>query len=124
MRSVIAVGVVAALVVIGFVVRNRRRRLPKPVELLKPAVEVDRLGPKEVIGFFKRPEFLEQLRKFPNKIAVATKNRMPDGRTCIILTLFDTIVNKVEEPLMVYHVKNVEGELLQLFGDKDMLVIK
>ena len=120
MRTVVIGGVafVALSLTIGWLlVKNRRSVMPKPIK-------VDRLGVEDVVGFFKRPESLELLKATPDKIAVALKDKQGDERILITLTLFDKATNEVEKPLALYSVKNVDVELQNLFGDKDMLVIK
>jgi len=120
MRTVVIGGgalVALSLTVVWLLVKNRRSVMPKPIK-------VDRLGVADVVGFFKRPASLERLEASPDKIAVALKDKQDGDRTLITLTLFDKSTNEVEKPLALYSVKNVDVELRNLFGDKDMLVIK
>ena len=120
MRTIVIGGVALvalSLTVAWLVVKNRRRAMPK-------TIKADRLGVEDVVGFFKRQKSLESLRASPDKIAVALKDKQDGGRVLITLTLFDKGTNEVEKPLALYSVKTVDVELLNLFGDKDMLVIK
>jgi hypothetical protein len=120
MRTVVVGGItlaVASLAAVWFLLKNRHGTMPMPIK-------VDRLGVEDVVGFFKRTESLGRLKVSPDKIAVALKDTHDDGRTLITLTLFDKATNEVEKPLAIYSVKDVDVQLLNLFGDKDMLVIK
>lgn len=126
MQTVVIGGVALvalSLTVWGLVIKNGRGAKNGRGEMPEP-INVDRLGVKDVVGFFSRPEAFERLKSSPDKMAVAMKNNQDGGRTLITLTLFDKATNEVEKPLALYSVKDVDVELQNLFGDKDMLVIK
>lgn len=120
MRTMVIGGialVALSLTAVWLVLKNRRGAMPEPIK-------VDRLGVEEVVGFFRRPEVAALLKASSDKIAVALKDKQDGGQTLITLTLFDKATNGVDKSLALYSVKDVDVELLNLFGDKDMLVIK
>ena len=116
----ITVGVVAGVVAVALIAVILSKMKKRPAE----AIEVDFLSLKDVVGFFKKPSTLEKLKASPDKLAVAVREGLGDGKTDVVLTLFDAKSNAVEMPLAVYRAKEIGPELLKLFGDKDMIVIK
>ena len=115
-------GVALLLVAAGlyFYIKKRKRSALKAIEVF----DVDTVTLHDLVEFFKRPESICILKQSPDKIAVSIKEKIQTGRTNVILTLFDKTTNRIEQPLAVYSAKAVDPELLSLYGDKDMIVIK
>lgn len=114
----VAIAIAAVILVsAALLIKTRRRSVIEPID-------IDVLGLKDVIGFFRQPETMNLLKQSQDRLAVAIKEKHANERTNVILTLFDKVTNTAGQPLAVYSAKEIDIELMSLFGDKDMLVIK
>lgn len=88
--------------------------------------EVEILKMEDVIIFFKKKEIIDKLKSDNNLMAVAIKEKdKKEGKYNIVLTLFD---KAKEEPLLdsnygLFKAKDIDKDLKNAFGDKDMLIL-
>lgn len=78
----------------------------------------------DALSFFRQEEVLKKLRENESSLAVAVKNKLKSGETELTLTIFDKKLNEVMEPLAIYRIKDVSEDLMQAFGNNDMIVLK
>lgn len=88
--------------------------------------EIDLLKMEEVIVFFRKKEVLEKLKSNENIIAVAIKEDKKDYYH-IICTLYDKqkddILN-INGCSLIFKTKNIDKDLKNAFGDKDMIILQ
>lgn len=87
--------------------------------------EVDILKMEDVIIFFKKKEILDKLKSNNNFLAVAIKENKKDYYK-ITLTLYDEktedILN-IDNCILAFKAKDIDTDLKNAFGDKDMIVL-
>lgn len=82
---------------------------------------------KNVISFFRDSTRLRKLQADQNRIAVTIKEKLESGNYNVVNCLFDTEKNQVvdaETDAEVINAAELDSDMLEHFGDKDMLVIK
>lgn len=89
-----------------------------------PPKKVKLLTFKEVIAFFRQPEVMEVLKTTPDAIAVAIQEKKEDGVTSVILCSYNKNSNKIVFPFAHYECDSLDEELVRVFGDKNMIVLK
>ncbi len=87
-------------------------------------IEVDSLGMREIITFFKSPGNMAKIKEKESFIAVAIKESSTSEKTKITACIFDKDKGEVVFPLKAWNVKIIEPELKDAFGDKSMLVLQ
>ena len=91
--------------------------------------EVDILKMEDVIRFFKNKEVFDKLVSDNNLMAVAIKETIKENKKDyykIILTLYDEktedILN-IDNCILAFKAKDIDTDLKNAFGDKDMIVL-
>ena len=122
MNSAVLIGVsVVAVAAVAFVLLRNKASEP-----FIEVIEQDAITMKEVIGFFKQDAVLKILQENSDFLAVATREKMPDDRTQITLTLYDKSKEKIADfpGAKAYIIKTLDTDLEQNFGKKDMLIFQ
>lgn len=120
MKIILIVTGVAIVLAIAAVVIRRLKVAAKEIE----TKVVDILTLKDVISFFKQPDVLERIKASQDLIAVAMKENVKNGGVKVILCAFNKREDKVEFPLLQYKTNSLDVELISVFGEKDMIVLK
>lgn len=116
---IIGICVVGIVSFLFFFKRNAAKNYPniKELELLKM---------EDVIVFFRKKEVLEKLKSNENIIAVAIRENKKDYYE-ILCTLYDQqkkeILN-IDECSLIFKTKNIDKDLKNAFGDKDMIILQ
>lgn len=89
--------------------------------------EVEILKIEDVIIFFKKKEIIEKLKSDSNLLAVAIKEQVKDKYN-IVLTLYDKSTDEVLNIdncayALKFKAKDIDIDLKNAFGDKDMIVL-
>ena len=87
--------------------------------------EVDILKMEDVIRFFKKKEILDKLKSNNNFLAVAIKENKKDYYQ-ILCTIYDKSKEKVldiDNCALMFKAKDIDTDLKNAFGDKDMIVL-
>ena len=113
-----AVLLIAAIMLYFFKRRGGIGATPVRVE------NIDTLAFKDVVAFFRRPNVLERLKEQAGLLAVVIRESKNETPTIITLCAFDSQKNEVIVPFVRYAARALDEELLQVFGDKDMIVLK
>ena len=82
---------------------------------------------EDVIRFFKQKEISEKLKKDTNLQAVVLKNPVKENQIHIICCLYDKNKEKVileQPPLLNILTDKIDEDLIDQFGDKDMIVLQ
>ena len=121
------IGVVFTLVAIGvgvyLIFKNRGK---KDIFSVLKCEEVDTLVMSNVIKFFKQPDILEKLNGNKDFIAVAIKQNETDGSVKLVCSVFDKAKSEVVdmEHAKCFHARMLDADLLEAFGDKEMLILQ
>lgn len=87
--------------------------------------EVEILKMEDVIIFFKKKEVLDKLKSNDNFLAVAIKENKKDYYK-IVLTIYDKskeeVIN-IDNCTLGFKAKDIDNDLKNAFGDKDMIVL-
>lgn len=116
---IVGICVVGVAAFLFFFKRNATKNYPniKELELLKM---------EDVIVFFRKKEVLEKLKSNENIIAVAIRENKKDYYE-ILCTLYDQqkkeILN-IDECSLIFKTKNIDKDLKNAFGDKDMIILQ
>lgn len=81
---------------------------------------------KNILGFFKNPQRLQKLKEDQNLIAVAIKKNLDDGNFQTVNCLFNKeegILENPKEDALVVTSEELDPQLEQAFGNKDMIVL-
>ena len=87
--------------------------------------EVDILKMEDVIRFFKKKEILDKLKSNNNFLAVAIKENKKDYYQ-ILCAIYDKSKEKVldiDNCALMFKAKDIDTDLKNAFGDKDMIVL-
>ena len=87
--------------------------------------EVDILKMEDVIRFFKQKEVLNKLSSNKNFIAVAIKENKKDYYN-ILCAIYDKSKEKVlgiDDYALMFKAKDIDTDLKNAFGDKNMIVL-
>lgn len=87
--------------------------------------EVEILKMEDVIIFFKKKEVFDKLVSNNNFMAVAIKENK-NGYYQIICTIYDKSKEKVlniDNCTLMFKAKNIDNDLKNAFGNKDMIVL-
>ena len=87
--------------------------------------EVDILKMEDVIIFFKKKEILDKLKSNNNFLAVAIKENKKDYYQ-ILCAIYDKSKEKVlnfDNCALMFKAKDIDTDLKNAFGDKDMIVL-
>ncbi|CCY75941.1 hypothetical protein EPJ64_05575 [Brachyspira aalborgi] len=87
--------------------------------------EVDILKMEDVIIFFKKKEILDKLKSNNNFLAVAIKENKKDYYQ-ILCAIYDKSKEKVldiDNCALMFKAKDIDIDLKNAFGDKDMIVL-
>lgn len=83
---------------------------------------------KNIIGFFKTPNRLKDLKNNENIIAIAIRDNLENNNyNTVSLAMFDTKSNELydyQENSLHITAESLDAETISQFGHKDMLVIK
>ena len=83
---------------------------------------VETLTLELVVSFFKNLDVLKMLKEDKNLLAVAIKD---DSAKAIVLACFDKEKNEiVYDKCKGYKYQKLNDDLIQMFGNKDMIVLK
>lgn len=119
--GLIAIGIAIVLGIATIVIRRlKAAAMERAIETR----DVDILTFKDVISFFKQPDVLERLMSSPDLIAVAIKETQENAGVKVILCAFNKRDDKVEFPFVQYKANSLDMELISVFGEKDMIVLK
>ena len=88
-----------------------------------PVKEVEELTMTEILEFFKDKSVLDQLKAEPDLIAVAVRSKETSG-VSVMLCIYDKQKSEVKTPLLNYKASRLDGYLLGVFGDKEMIVLQ
>ncbi|RDU66066.1 hypothetical protein CQA53_04480 [Helicobacter didelphidarum] len=115
---------IAAIAFAGFMIFNKTKKLKK--SHMMNHIDKDILTMKEVIEYFRDTHVLNQLQQNKNYIAVVMREQTQDGKIGIILTLFDAQNEKILDTFNAkyYCVKELDSDLKDSFGNKDMIVLE
>lgn len=110
-------GVLLLLLLIILILKERgKNRIPKKSQ--------KSISLKEVVDFFKQSPSAQRICNESNFMPVAVKKTLETGKWEIILTLFDAKKNEIASPFMIYEVEELGEDILEAFGDKDLVVFK
>lgn len=87
--------------------------------------EVDILKMEDVIIFFKKKEILDKLKSNNNFLAVAIKENKKDYYQ-ILCAIYDKSKEKVldiDNCALMFKAKDIDTDLKNAFGNKDMIVL-
>lgn len=87
--------------------------------------EVDILKMEDIIIFFKQKEVFDKLSSNKNFISVAIKENKKDYYQ-IVLTIYDKSkeeVLNIDNCALMFKAKDIDTDLKNAFGDKDMIVL-
>lgn len=110
------------IVVIGIITAFVNKLSKKELYTVK---EVEILKMEDVIIFFKKKEILDKLKSDNNLVAVAIKEKKEDKYN-IVLTLFDKVKEEVladSDYGLKFKAKDIDKDLKNAFGDKDMIIL-
>ncbi len=97
----------------------------KPLGSL-PIQEVECITLELVREYFQRPKTRQLLKDNKNLLAVAIREKGPDGKIVVMLTLYDTqreeLASDVEA--VTYRAERLDRQLEEAFGDKEMIVLR
>lgn len=114
-------GILGFAVVIGIIVAITNKFSKK----LYNIKEVEILKMEDVIIFLKKKEIFDKLKSDNNLIAVAVKENKKDYYQ-IICTIYDKskeeILN-IDNCTLMFKAKDIDNDLKNAFGDKDMIVM-
>lgn len=122
----IAIGCLAVVVaaLVGFLVYKKCFSHGPSWKDIPPPKKVNLLTFKEVIAFFRQREVMEVLKTTPDAIAVAIREKKEDGVTSVILCSYNKKSNMIVFPFAHYECDSLDEELVRVFGDKNMIVLK
>lgn len=112
---IIIIGIVAFLIIKG----KKKSIIPtKDVEILELS---------EILQFFKQPNITSKLKSDSNLLAVAIKENGKNGTIHIVASLFnkekEEIVS-IDKEAVAWNAKKLDDRLVQMFGDRDMVILK
>ncbi len=87
--------------------------------------EVDILKMEDVIRFFKKKEIFDKLKSNDNFIAVAIKENKKDYHQ-ILCAIYDKSKEEVlnfDNCALMFKAKDIDTDLKNAFGNKDMIVV-
>lgn len=118
---VIGIAVVIAIIVIVTVSSKNLKDWKNLVE----AKEIDTLYFGEVISFFKQSDINTKLKENEKYIAVTIKEKK-DNNTKIIACIFDQEKNNIADIkyATAWNAKSIDNDLLEAFGEKDMIILQ
>lgn len=124
-----AIWVIVGVVAIGLIGSLKRLKSKKnPIQILKSeAKSVNEIKFQDIVAFFKAPEIWSILKANKNILPVALKEKEADGTVFVMGCLFDEEKDDVvslEKFHLVYKSKSMDAELIEKFGDEDMLVLR
>lgn len=112
------------IVVIGIITAFVNKLSKKELYTVK---EVEILKMEDVIIFFKKKEIIDKLKSDNNLITVAIKEKeKKEDKYNIVLTLFDKVKEEVladSDYCLKFKAKDIDKDLKNAFGDKDMIVL-
>lgn len=88
-----------------------------------PVKEVEELTMAEILEFFKDKSVLDQLKANADLIAVAIRTKETSG-VSVMLCIYDKENSEIKTPLLNYKASRLDGQLLGVFGDKEMIVLQ
>lgn len=126
MVTAIAIVVLAA-VIIGFVVYKIISAKADP--MLAEAQEIETVTADLITVFYKRADVLEKLKNDKDLLPVAIKNKVNVKgmeKIHIIATLYNQKKGEVVEmnDRLNYVAAGMDRKLTEMFGDKDMIILK
>ena len=115
----IIIGIVAGVLLLaGGIFLLFKKRIKESIDY----EEIETLTLEIVVSFFKNPDILRMLREDKNLLAVAIKDDSAKG---IVLACFDKEKNEiVYDKYKGYKYQKLNDDLIQMFGNKDMIVLK
>lgn len=92
----------------------------------KSISELESLGTNVIIEYFKKPERMTLLQENPNNMAVAIKEESGVGIIRVSCCIFDKSSDKVANinDIAVFKTRRLEDDLVALFGEKQMIVLR
>lgn len=120
-----------SLCTVGAIIcRKRKQKLLLGVDSelkLCSIVEVQELSMKQIVAHFKKESVMKVLRENKGAIAVCLKKANGGAIPDVVCCLFDGNNNQVindEHMTTVFKCQRLGEDLLNAFGNKDMIVIK
>lgn len=113
----------------AFLAMTKKKKISLPKSL--PGVPVTpkaTLTFQEIVAHFKDPKVLNLLKSDSNLIAIAIRENLGNGKTHIILCVFDKEKGELvgmDGPAapIIYEVEMMDADLMAQFGSKEMLVL-
>ena len=87
-----------------------------------PVTKVEKLALEECIALFREPSALERLNSDSDLIAVVIKEKVEEKYKVVACT-FSKKDNTLKDPIKIYEANTLDTNLLNAFGDKDMIVL-
>lgn len=123
--GVVGLAVISAIVLA--ITKLKKSTLPKSFPGV-PITPKDTLTLQEIVDHFKTPDVIELLKANSNLIAIAIRENQENGKTRIILCVFDKEKSELvgmDGPAapIIYEVEMMDADLMAQFGSQEMLVL-
>ncbi len=86
---------------------------------IAPVEEIEFLSSDNIISFFKQKEIITKLKNNKNLIAVAIK-----ANKNVILCIYDKNHKSTGADFKIYHPKSLDKDVIEMFADKDMIILQ
>lgn len=80
-----------------------------------------------ILKFFKDPNRLRTLKQDSNKLAISIKEHLDNGEYHVVDCLFDKEKEEIydmEEDALGVEAESLDAKTQQIFGDRDMIILK
>ena len=80
-----------------------------------------------IVKFFKDPDRLRTLKEDSNKLAISIKEHLDNGEYHVVDCLFDKETEQIydmEEDALGIEAESLDKQTQQIFGDRDMIILK
>ena len=117
----LTIGIIIVIGIVAFVIIKGKKKS------IIPTKDVEMLELAEILQFFKRPDILAKLKADSNLLAVAIKENSKNGTIHIVASLFNKEKEKIDsinKEAVAWNAKKLDDRLIQLFGDRDMIILK
>ena len=117
----LTIGIIIVIGIVAFVIIRGKKKT------IIPTKNVEVLELTEVLQFFKQPDIMAKLRADSNLLAVAIKEKGKNGAIHIAACLFNKEKEEMvslDKEAVAWNAKKLDDRLIQMFGDRDMVVLK
>ncbi len=114
----IITGIIAGILLLAGLFGLTKKKIKESIDY----ETIETLTLEMAVRFFKNPDMLRMLREDKNLLAVAIKD---DSAKTVVLACFDKEKNEiVYNNYKGYKYQKLNDDLVQMFGNKDMIVLQ